>query len=108
MQADALLHLGANAEKAAAAAVDRTTQRNSESDARKAAADFESVFLTTFLEGMFAGVKTDPPFGGGNSEKIYRSMLLGEFAKDIAANGGLGIADHVYRELLSVQENSLR
>ena len=74
--------------------------------ARKAAEDFEAVFLTTFLEGMFAGLKTDPPFGGGNSEKVYRSMMLGEYAKDLAAGGGLGIADHVYRELLAVQENS--
>lgn len=76
--------------------------------ARKAAEEFESVFLTTLLEGMFAGIKTDGPTGGGNSEKTYRSMMLGEYAKEMASNGGLGIADHVYREILAAQENSQR
>lgn len=73
--------------------------------AHQAAQEFEAVFLTTYLEGMFAGIKTDPPFGGGHSETVYRSLLLGEYAKGIAANGGLGIADHVYREILAVQES---
>ena len=76
--------------------------------ARKAAEEFESVFLTTLLESMFAGIKTDGPTGGGNSEKTYRSMMLGEYAKEMASNGGLGIADHVYREILAAQENAQR
>jgi Rod binding domain-containing protein len=74
--------------------------------ALKAAEEFEAVFMTTLLEGMFKGVKTDGPFGGGHSEQMYRSLMLGEYAKDIAASGGLGIADHVYREILAVQEMS--
>lgn len=82
------------------------TMANANASARKAAEEFESVFLTTFLEGMFAGIKTDGPFGGGNSEKTYRSMMLGEYAREIAGNGGLGIADHVYREILAIQESS--
>lgn len=72
--------------------------------ARKAAEDFESVFLGTLLEGMITGLNTDMPGGGGKSEKMYRSMLAGEYAKEISANGGLGIAEHVYREILAVQE----
>ncbi|RMF05549.1 MAG: hypothetical protein D6773_05110 [Alphaproteobacteria bacterium] len=72
--------------------------------ARKTANEFEAVFLNTYLESMFSGVNTDGPFGGGESEKTYRSMLLGEYSKSIAASGGLGIADHIYRELLALQE----
>lgn len=74
--------------------------------ARKAAEEFESVFLSRMLQGMFKGLNTEPPFGGGHSEKVYRSMLVDEYAKGIAAKGGLGLADHVYREILSVQENA--
>lgn len=74
--------------------------------ARKAANEFESVFLNTYLEGMFAGLKTDGPFGGGQGEKMYRSLLLGEYSKSITASGGLGIADEVYREILAIQERS--
>lgn len=76
-----------------------------DSAAMKAAQEFESVFLNTLLEGMFAGLKTDGPFGGGSSEKTYRSMLVGEYAKEISRSGGVGIADHVYREILSLQES---
>jgi peptidoglycan hydrolase FlgJ len=72
--------------------------------AHKAAQEFESVFLSTLLEGMFSGMKTDMPGGGGKSEKMYRSMLSGEYAKEMSAQGGLGIADHVYREILAAQE----
>lgn len=72
--------------------------------ARKAAEEFEAVFLTTLLEGMFSGLKSDMPGGGGKSEKMYRSMMAGEYAKEISAKGGFGIADHVYREILAVQE----
>ncbi len=75
---------------------------------RQAAADFEGVFLTTMLEGMFAGLKTAAPFGGGPSEQVYRSMMLGEYAKEMSAGGGLGIADHVYRELIAIQESMQR
>ena len=78
--------------------------------AKKAAKEFEAVFLTTMLEGMFAGLGTsaDAPFGGGSGEKTYRSLLTAEYAKEISKSGGLGIADHVAREMLAVQEASTR
>ncbi len=101
--APANTHPKAALAKAAVAANGETKE-----SARKAAEEFESMFLTNLLEGMFEGVKTDAPFGGGNSEKIYRSLMLGEYAKEISANGGLGIADHVFRELLAIQESSQR
>lgn len=72
--------------------------------ARAVASDFEAVFLASMLETMFAGVDAQPPFGGGSSEKTYRSLLVTEYAKAIAQRGGLGIADHVYREILRAQE----
>jgi Rod binding domain-containing protein len=78
--------------------------------ARKAAEEFEAVFLTTMLEGMFAGLgtDTDSPFGGGSGEQTYRSLLTAEYAKEIAKSGGLGIADQVAREMIAVQEASKR
>lgn len=72
--------------------------------AMKTAKEFESSFLTTMLEQMWTGVEAEAPFGGGNAEKVYRSMVVGEYAKSISAAGGIGIADHVYREILSAQE----
>lgn len=73
-------------------------------DAKKAAQDFEAVFLSEMLGNMFAGIKTDGPFGGGHGESVMRSLLTDEYAKSIAARGGVGIADNVYRELIRIQE----
>lgn len=76
--------------------------------ARTAAQEFEAVFLTTMLEGMFAGLKTDPPFGGGSSEKTYRSLLVNEYAKQISQSGGLGISEQITRDLIALQEGAQR
>lgn len=75
-------------------------------DARKAAEEFEGFFISQFLEEMFRGIKTDGPFGGGQAENIYRSLMVQEYGKSIAANGGLGIADSVYRSIIELQEKS--
>ena len=71
---------------------------------RQAAQEFESVFLSTMLQQMFSGVKTDGPFGGGHGEEMFRSLLIEEYGSSIAAAGGIGVADEVARELLSIQE----
>ncbi len=71
---------------------------------RKAARDFEAVFIGQMLQPMFAGIKTDGIFGGGHAEEIFRSMLVEEMGKTIASSGGIGVADAVYRELVSIQE----
>jgi Rod binding domain-containing protein len=59
------------------------------------------------LESMFAGVEISKPFGGGNAEQQYRSVLLGEYAKNITQSGGIGVADAVYREILAIQEGQV-
>lgn len=70
----------------------------------KAAEEFESVFLSQMMQHMFSGIETDSLFGGGNAEKIYKSMMVDEFGKVFAKNGGIGIATHVKQELLKLQE----
>jgi Rod binding domain-containing protein len=73
-------------------------------DAARAAEEFEAQFLAQMLEHMYAGVRTDGPFGGGQAEEIYRSLLLQEYGKVIAKAGGVGLADTVRREILRAQE----
>jgi Rod binding domain-containing protein len=70
----------------------------------KVAKDFESVFVNEMLGGMFEGVATDGPFGGGPGEAMFRSMMIENYSKTIAAQGGFGLADAVKRELLKTQE----
>jgi Rod binding domain-containing protein len=71
--------------------------------AEKAAKDFEAVFINEFLGAMFAGIKTDGPFGGGPGEGIFRSMMMDQYAKSIVQQGGFGLADSVKREILRMQ-----
>jgi peptidoglycan hydrolase FlgJ len=71
---------------------------------KKAAQDFEAMFMSSMLESMTAGVKTDKTFGGGSGEQMYRSMLNQEYGKAIAATGSIGIADSIEREMLKIQE----
>lgn len=72
--------------------------------ARVAAESFEAFFISQFLEHMYAGIKTDGMFGGGQGENVYRSMMMQEYGKAIAKSGGIGIADTVYQSILQIQE----
>ncbi len=71
--------------------------------ARKAAEDFEAVFISEFLGSMFDGISTDGPFGGGPGEGMFRSLMLDQYAKQLAHQGGFGLADAVTRELTMMQ-----
>ena len=73
-------------------------------EAQKAADDFEAFFITSTLESMFAGVKTDGLFGGGSAEKIYRSMLFDEYGKLMAKSGGVGVSEQVMNSIMAMQE----
>jgi len=70
----------------------------------KVAQEFEAVFLNTMLSQMFAGIPTDGPFGGGHGEEMFRSLLIEEYGSNIAASGGIGLADDIARDLLALQE----
>ncbi len=71
---------------------------------KKAAQEFEAVFISQMLDHMFAGVGTNEIFGGGQAEDVYRSMMIDEYGKLMAKNGGIGVADQVTRQLLQNQE----
>lgn len=75
-----------------------------ERKARDTAEKFEAVFLSQILKSMSVGIKSDGPFGGGNSEAIFKDVLNEEISKQIARTGGIGISDSVYREILKTQE----
>ncbi len=78
--------------------------KSDEKAIRDAAAEFEAVFVSQMLAPMFETLESDTMFGGGPGEDIYRSMMVEEYGKAIARSGGVGIADAVARELLSIQE----
>lgn len=68
------------------------------------AQEFEGVFVSQMLGQMFSGLSTDGPFGGGQGEQMFRSLMLDEYGKQIAKQGGIGIASSVSAELIKHQE----
>jgi len=74
--------------------------------AGKKAKEFESVFISQFLGSMFSGISTDGPFGGGEGEEMFRSMMIDQFGQAIESRGGFGLAAAVTKELLKHQETA--
>jgi Rod binding domain-containing protein len=78
----------------------RGPEARSEAALRKAAQDFEAAFLGEMLKT--AGINSMPSaFGGGAGEEAFASLLTDEYARRMAATGGIGLAEHVYQILKS-------
>jgi peptidoglycan hydrolase FlgJ len=82
----------------------RTSQADGSDRARTQARDFETLFLNSMFQHMYAGVDGDGPFGGSTGVGAWRSFLTDEYAKLFARNGGVGLADSVYSTLIAQQE----
>ena len=72
--------------------------------AQKAAKEFEGVFITQMLGQMFSGIETDKTFGGGQGETMFRSLMIDQYGKQIASQGGLGLASTITAQLLKHQD----
>ncbi len=71
----------------------------------QAAQDFEAVFLAEMMKPMFKEInKPDPLFGGGHGEQVFNDMMVQEYGKIMAEQGGVGLADYVKAELIKLQE----
>lgn len=84
----------------------RINADKSNSQIESAAKELESIFINTLVEEMFSSLSTEKPFGGGFAEETYRGLLTNEYSKSIAQSGGVGLADHIMRDLLKLQETA--
>ncbi len=73
-------------------------------EALEVAKKFEAFFLHTILEDIIPEPEEDSFGGGSHAEKIWNSMLSEQYAELIVENGGIGIADMIYEQLLTLQE----
>ena len=73
------------------------------SEAGAVAEDFEATFLAHVIENMM-GESTQSSFDSGPGSSAFKSLLNEEYAKVIAKNGGIGLADVLTREILAQQE----
>ncbi len=72
--------------------------------AKKAADDFEAVYVGEFLKSIFPKNQGDNLFGGKEGENAFQSFLIDEYAKSVVKQGGFGVSKQVYGELLKRQE----
>jgi peptidoglycan hydrolase FlgJ len=85
------------------AAPQSATELAKRGEIKQTAQKFEASFLSVMLQQMFEGVDTPAPFGGGPGESMFKSFLTDAMAKQMSANGGIGIAASVQREMLKMQ-----
>lgn len=70
---------------------------------KETAQNFESSFLSVMMQQMFEGVKTSEPFGGGQGEEMFKSILTDAMSKQVTKAGGVGLASTIQREMLKLQ-----
>lgn len=68
---------------------------------RRAAEQFETMFLAQILRDFTAGTVGSAASGEAGP---FASMLQDEYARLISRSGGVGLADAVLREMLKAQE----
>lgn len=68
------------------------------------AKEFEGMFISEMLSHMFEGIETDPAFGGGHGEDMFKSLLVSEYGKMVAKGPGLGISDQIKQMMIQMQQ----
>jgi Rod binding domain-containing protein len=71
--------------------------------ARAQAQELEGVFLNTLVKQMFSAIKTDGDFGGGFGEETWRSFQAEQLSQSMAEAGGIGLADAILPDLITLQ-----
>ena len=66
---------------------------------RAACSEFEALFINLLLKELRATVGKSGLMDGGRAEEVYTGMMDTELARDLAARGGIGLADILYRQL---------
>jgi Rod binding domain-containing protein len=77
------------------------TGKKTDEDLRKAAADFEAVFIRQFLDVMDSTVQKSEFLHGGSAEDTFKGMLNEQMSINIASNPNtsFGFAEQIYRQM---------
>jgi Rod binding domain-containing protein len=70
----------------------------------RAAVELEAAFLAEMLKHAGLGEAGDS-FGGGAGEEAFASFAVAEQARILAENGGIGLAEHLFRALAREADN---
>jgi peptidoglycan hydrolase FlgJ len=84
--------------------IDAPSVSSSHDRLREKAVELEGVFLNTLMSQMFSSLDARNEFGGGYAEETWRGMQAEQYSSMIAENGGIGLADDILADLLTMQE----
>lgn len=77
---------------------------NKHQESKKLAEELTSVFLGKSFEMMFGDlINGDTLLGGGKSEKIWRSMMIDEYAKEMSKTGSFPLTDSLTKQIIKMQ-----
>lgn len=80
------------------------TEKPRDPVAWRAAQDFEAVLLGQLSGLMLQTTPQDETFGGGQGEEVWRGFMAEQMGKEMARGGGIGLATHVYDQMIRMQE----
>lgn len=81
--------------------LDSAIQNGEDEKLKEACAEFESYFLNMMFKSMRQTVLADKDgiFAKSNAEQIFQDMLDQELTTKMAKQGGIGLADMMYKQL---------
>ena len=80
---------------------EEVAQRNQE--IKEASVQLEALLLKMMYDSMWKTVPKDELFGNSNAMDIYRDMYNEELTKKAAEDGGIGLANFIYKQLTKSQ-----
>ena len=90
----ALSGSGRASESRKSAAADESNRQ-----AREACAEFEALFINMMLKELRATVNKSGLMDGGKAEELYTGLMDTQISRDLAAQGGIGLAAMLYRQM---------
>jgi len=82
-------------------------KRIDEERLKKACSDFESIFIHQVLKSMRQTVPQTGFFGEGPEKEIFQSFFDQELSKSLAQQGGLGLGNRLYRQMMKYGKANL-
>ena len=66
---------------------------------REACAEFEALFINMMLKELRSTVNKSGLMDGGKAEELYTGLMDTHISRDLATQGGIGLAAMLYRQM---------
>ena len=74
--------------------------------AKDACKEFEALFINMMLKELRATVNKSGLMDGGKAEEVFTSLMDTQMSREMAAQGGIGLAEMLYRQMVAASGSS--